>query len=127
MNIFENDMQVEAHNTAEERAHQEAQRRATSLVQEVCASVRKAAARRYGLLTEKFVREIGQAAYNVAYSQIYDATYESSFRCKYDDLVRDARRRKAEARKAAKEEARLNAAKTQKLNAMFGMDPEAQQ
>jgi len=124
---FQNEMQVAAHEAAEPEAHQEAQKRATDLVREICASVRKAAARTYELPTEKFVREIGQAAYATAYSMFYDRAYESNFRWKYDTLVRDARRRKAEARKAAKVEARLNAARTQKLNAMFGLDPEAQQ
>ena len=57
----------------------------------------------------------------------YDEAYESNFRWKHDTLVRGARRRKAEARKAAKEEARLNAARTEKLNEMYDLDPEAQQ
>ena len=121
---FQNDMQVAAHEAAEPKAHEAAQESASEIAREICASARKIAGNRHRFPTEKFIREIGETAYRVAYSAIYDDEYESDFRWRYDSLVRDAKRKKAETTKLAKMEARAAAARTERINAMLGLNQE---
>jgi hypothetical protein len=57
---FQNEMQVEAYEAAEPKAHEAAQNSATELAREICAGARKIAGHRYRFPTEKFIREIGE-------------------------------------------------------------------
>jgi hypothetical protein len=119
-----NEMQVAAHEAAEPQAHEEAQTSATELTREICASVRKIVGHRYEFPTERFIREIGETAYRVAYAAIYERKYEQTFGWQYDSLVRDAKRKKSEARKLAKMQAEAAAARTERINAMLGLNQE---
>jgi hypothetical protein len=121
---FTNDTQMAAHEAAEPKAHEAAQNSATELAREICASARKIAGHRYRFPTEKLIREIGETAYRVAYAAIYEDEYEQTFSWRYDSLVRDAKRKKAEERKLAKMQAEVAAARTERINAMFGLNQE---
>jgi hypothetical protein len=121
---FSNEMQVAAHEAAEPYAHETAQKSATELAREICASARKIAGHRYRFPTEKFVREIGETAYRIAYAAIYEDEHEQMFVRRYDSLVRDAKRKKTEATKLAKMQAKAAAERTERINAMLGLNQE---
>jgi hypothetical protein len=121
---FQNEMQVAAHEAAEPKAHEAAQNSATELAREICASARKIAGHRYRFPNEKFIREIGETAYGVAYAAIYEDEYEQTFSWHYQSLVRDAKRKKSEAMKLAKMQAEAAAARTERINVMFGLNQE---
>ena len=123
---FQNEMQVAAHEAAEPKAHETAQSSATELAREICASARKIAGNwgRYRFPTEKLIREIGETTYRVAYAAIYESEYEEIFDRRYDSLARDAKRKKTEATKLAKMQARAAAARTERINAMLGLNQE---
>jgi hypothetical protein len=127
VNLFENALLTQAHEVAETDAHEMAQHQASKLVQAMCAATRKAADNVCHLPTEKFIREVRNAAYELAYGLIYDAAYEETFRYKYASLVRDERRQKAAATKARKAGAKANtSADAQDLSALFCLKPEGE-
>ena len=123
---FQNEMQVAAHEAAEPYAHETAQKSATELAREICASARKIAGNwdRYRFPAEKLVREIGETSYRTAYAAIYESEYEQMFGRRYDSLVRDAKRKKTEATKLAKMQAKAAAERTERINAMLGIGQE---
>jgi hypothetical protein len=123
---FKNEMQVAAHEAAEPKAHETAQNSATELAREICASARKIAGNwdRYRFPAERLIREIGETAYRVACAAIYESEYEELFGRRYDSLVRDAKRKKTEATKLAKMQAKAAAERAERINAMFGINQE---
>ena len=119
--FFENDKQVQAHESAADYAQERSQDFSARVATDVAVAARKVLSNYMHVSTEKLVREIGELVLKRAYASCYEGTYKSSFSNKYDGLVRDERRQKAEARKQAKQE-EWRAAMRQECAEMFSSE-----
>ena len=112
--IWGDDLSLAAHAQADVEARDNVKEYATEITQAICAEVRKLAEKSHAsvrnprywpLSTERLVREIGDATYQVVSRLLYDLKYENEFDNKYDRLVDDGRRAKLLAAKQAKQQA----------------------
>jgi hypothetical protein len=124
--FFSNDKQIQAHESATVSAHEQAQDFSARVATEVAIAVRKVLSGYMDVSREKLVAEVGALVLKRAYAARYERQYERSFDWELDSLVRDERRKKAEARKKAKDE-EWRAARRQELSEMLGVSSEVQQ
>jgi hypothetical protein len=120
--FFENDKQVAAHEHATASARGQAQDFSARVATEVAVAVRKVLSGYMDVSREKLVAEVGALVLKRAYAAHYEHQYERSFDWELDRIVHDERRQKAEARKKAKREAWIAAARTERINAMLGLN-----
>ena len=124
--FFSNEKQIQAHASAAASAQERAQDFSGRVATEVAIAVRKVLSGYMDVSREKLVAEVGALVLKRAYAACYERQYERSFDWELDSIVRDERRKKAEARKKAKDE-EWRAARRQELSEMLGVGSGAQQ